>query len=60
MGELCDDVRSDSRLETTLHARLCHRAPRRPTVDLSIVEIARRSGYEDPLYCSKVFHRALG
>jgi AraC-like DNA-binding protein len=31
-----------------------------PTVDLSIAEIARRVGYQDPLYFSKVFRRALG
>ena len=31
-----------------------------PTVDLSIAEIARRAGYQDPLYFSKVFRRALG
>jgi AraC-like DNA-binding protein len=31
-----------------------------PTVDLSIAEVARRVGYQEPLYFSKVFRRALG
>jgi AraC-like DNA-binding protein len=31
-----------------------------PTVDLGIAEIARRAGYDDPLYFSKVFRRTLG
>ena len=31
-----------------------------PTVDLSIAEVARRVGYDDPLYFSKVFRRAMG
>jgi AraC-like DNA-binding protein len=31
-----------------------------PTVDLSIADIARRAGFQDPLYFSKVFRSALG
>ncbi len=30
------------------------------SVDFSIAEIARRVGYEDPLYFSKVFRRHVG